>query len=628
MSRAPLPPELADVLPGTEEMWRAVAESPFDYVFMVDRQGTYLYMNQTAPGLRSEELLGKARIFDFLEPEDHPRVHEALRTVFEDGRPTYYEAHVRFNDTWYASVLAPVRRDGTVVAASIMSRDCTAQKRAEEASRQADARYRMIVEGTRDGVWLIDTNAVTTFVNARLADMLGYTADEMLGRDLLAFVAEDLREQTLRQLADRWRGEHEVHDFRFVRKDGSEVYAIVSANPVLGADGRVSGAMAIVTDVTERKRWERQVAQAEKMQVVGRLAGGVAHEFNNQLTTIIGFAGLLERALPGQTAMLSDVGHILEAAERASALVRQLLTFARRQEARPRVVNVADQVASLRSMLESVLPGDVRLTLRLDDAACFARLDPAQLEQVLLNLIINARDAIVARGNVVVTVQLEPAGAQHEGPLPCVLLKVADDGTGMSTQLLEHIFEPFFTTKSPDKGSGLGLSIVYSVVQQNGGTVSVDSELGRGTEFSVRFPAVDAAVARSQAPGRSEPTRGCETLLLVEDDALVRAGTQRTLQALGYTVMTASCGAEALERWQSCPDIAAVISDVIMPQMNGPELAERLRSLRPDVRVLFLSGYAGPARATRGLVASLPVLDKPYTLHALAHAVRSVLDAP
>jgi two-component system cell cycle sensor histidine kinase/response regulator CckA len=623
-------PTLIQELLRSDEMWRALAENPFDYVMLADRTGTYLYINHVAPGVREEDFVGKATLFDYVAEEDRPEVKRALHTVFEQGKPYYYEVRTPFNGAWYATVMAPVFREGRVVAASLMSRDCTLQKRAEQASRQADARYKMIVESTRDGIWMLDENARTSFVSGRMAEMLGYTPEEMLGRGVLEFIHESRRALAQEKLEQRRQGHDDLHDFCFQRKDGSELWTLVSASPTHDAEGRVNGALAIITDQTERRHWAEEVAQAQKMEAVGRLAGGVAHEFNNLLASIIGFGSLLERSLDPRSKARSDVGHILEAADRASGLVRQLLTFARKQPVHARDVDLNAVLTRVLPMLRSLMPDDVSLKLELVEEPLHVCVDPGQMEQVILNLVINARDAIAAGGSIVLRVAREPTpvGSVSElGAGSQIALSVRDTGAGIPSSVLEHIFEPFFTTKGPDRGTGLGLSIVYSIVKQNGGSVHVESELGTGTQFILRFPEVqEASESVESAPALDLPT-GDETVLLVEDDPLVRTSTRRMLLALGYRVLVAENGRAALELSLGDVHLDAVISDVVMPELSGPDMVQELLKAHDDLCVLFLSGHSEAMRLERGVGAQFPVLEKPFTLARLSRAVRSVLDA-
>ncbi len=610
------------------EAWRAIAENPFDFLIIVDREGTYLYLNHATAGLRAEDIVGKVTLFDHVAESDHAGIREALWTVFEHGKPYYYEVCVPLNGRWYATVMAPVFRDGRVIAASLMSRDCTARKLAEQASRQANARYKMIVESTREGIWMLDQDGRTSFVNVRMADMLGYTVEEMLGRSMLDFVDEAQRAELHENWFARRPGDRELRDICFRRKDGAPLWTLVSASPTCEGEDHALGVLAIVTDQTERRRWAEEVAQAQKMEAVGRLAGGVAHEFNNLLASIIGFGSLLERNAELPSKARSDIGHILEAADRAAGLVRQLLTFARKQPEHTCVVDLGVVLGRFLPVLRSLLPDDVGLELERPQEPLRVRADPAQLEQVIINLVINARDAISARGAVVLRAVREPTPQDGAEARAQIALRVRDSGAGIPTDVMDHIFEPFFTTKGPEHGTGLGLSIVYSIVKQNAGSVHVESELGRGTEFIVRFPEAQEAPANVASSSDLDLATGDETILLVEDDPLVRASTWRMLRTLGYRVLVAENGEAALDISRRHRRIDAVVSDVVMPLMSGPELVQELLKGRDDLRVLFLSGHSEGTRSERGLTTRYPVLDKPFTLASLAAVMRGMLDGP
>ncbi len=612
------------------DLSQAIAENPFDYIVVVDRVGMYLYINRPAKGWKIEDLINKANLYDFIPPENHALVHDALREVFEGGRPAYYEVYVPSNDTWYANVVSPIRSQGPdtarVIAASIMARDCSAHKRAEQASKQRDKRYRMIVESTRDGILLLDMRARTTFANSRFEQMLGYGPGELLGRPLLDFVDEASREAAWRQFEASTQGKHEVCNLSFRHKSGGEIWGMVSGDPSHDEAGAVNGVMAMITDQTERKRLANEVVRAQRVDAVGRLAGGVAHDFNNLLTSIIGFGSLLERSLQGQTRALLDVGYILEAADRASTLVRQLLAFGGKQNSRAASVDLNRIVRTLRPMLQSVLPDDVALILQVPKETCYAHVDPGQIEQVLLNLVINARDAISARGQITISLAHAPAEASG-GARPRIALRIADDGCGIPASMLERVFDPFFTTKSAEQGSGLGLSVVCSIVQENGGSVGVESTVGEGTVFTLLFPMTEKGALESGVPTRSDLAGGQETVLLVENNELVRESTQRMLEALGYQALLASSCSEAIKLCASCDlPIAVAICNVIMPEMNGPELIAQLRENRPALRSLFLSGHSENTHATRGLSSAEIVLVKPFALPCLARAMRNALD--
>jgi two-component system cell cycle sensor histidine kinase/response regulator CckA len=379
------------------------------------------------------------------------------------------------------------------------------------------------------------------------------------------------------------------------------------------------------------RRLEEQQLQTIKMDAVGRLAGGIAHEFNNLLTTIIGASELLGLRLSGMPEVTPELHAIRTASDRAASLVRRLLTFARRGSANPQVIDLVDAVRGAHRILASALGEDVDLDIRTPAGTCTARVDPAQIEQVLLNLVINARDAMpAAGGRVSISVAeerlIEPVADLAPGEY--VKLCVSDNGSGMNREVLERIFEPFFTTKPREHGSGLGLSIVYGIVRQSGGHVLVDSALGSGSTFTLYLPHVKASASQGPPIELTPAPRGSETILVVEDDEMVRGITVRALRQLGYRILLAEDGVDALRVVaQHGSPIDLVLTDIIMPHMGGPELVEKLLERYPGLKVLFVSGYSEESLADRGILAEhRAFLDKPFTSSMLARKMREILD--
>jgi signal transduction histidine kinase/ActR/RegA family two-component response regulator len=382
---------------------------------------------------------------------------------------------------------------------------------------------------------------------------------------------------------------------------------------------------------------ERQFRQAQKMEAVGRLAGGIAHDFNNLLTVIMGYSHVLATELGSEHPLYSKIEETQKAGERAAMLVRQLLAFSRKQPLEPKHLSVNNVVGNLEGMLQRLIGADIRLVIRLDPGNSQVRADQAQLEQVLMNLVVNSRDAMPNGGTLTIeTAQVELAKSPlyHVDPLPpgpYVKLSVGDTGTGMDRETLAHIFEPFFTTKEEGKGSGLGLSTVYGIVTQSGGGIDVASRVGHGTRFDIVFPRVAVDVDTTSSPQASaQPPGGRETILLVEDDASVRILLRDTLRKLGYRVIEAKHGLEAcLMASQELDRLDLLLTDMVMPGMGGRELAQHLITVKPDLRILFMSGFtddvgilAGHERGTSGF------LQKPFTPELLARTVRKILDAP
>ena len=413
------------------------------------------------------------------------------------------------------------------------------------------------------------------------------------------------------------------------RKDGTPFWNAVSVSPVRDGGGRVTHFVGVQTDVSPFKELEGQYRQAQKMEVVGQLAGGVAHDFNNLLTVINGFADLtLDQLRPGDP-LRGMVEEVRKAGERASGLTRQLLALSRQQVLEPKVLDVNGVVGEAAAMLRRLIGEDVELVTALDPALRPVKADPGQIEQVLINLVVNARDAMPRGGRVTVeTRNVEPDG-EAARPAGYVVFRVSDTGCGMTDEVKARIFDPFFTTKEVGRGTGLGLATVHGIVTQAGGRVEVESEVGRGTTFAVYLPATAEAADGSRThPALRETPRGRETVLLAEDDAALRAFVRGVLGAAGYTVLEAGDGAGAVALCERHPGpIDLLVTDVVMPGLGGRQLAERVAGLRPGVRVLYLSGYTPDAVVRHGVEqATVAFLQKPFSPTALTRKVREVLD--
>jgi len=418
-----------------------------------------------------------------------------------------------------------------------------------------------------------------------------------------------------------------------VRRDGATVWIDVFVSPSEW-DGEPA-LLATLMDLTERRGLEQQYRQAQKMEAVGQLAGGVAHDFNNLLTAISGYTDMVREDLPPDDPRRADLDEVRRAADRAAALTRQLLAFSRRQLLQPRVLDVNEVVHGMAKMLHRLIGEDVQLRTTLAPGPQRTNADLGQLEQVIMNLAVNARDAMPEGGDLTietstVTLDAEYAALHPDArPGPHVLLAISDGGDGMTADVQAHIFEPFFTTKGPGKGTGLGLATVYGIVKQSGGHVTAYSEAGRGTSMKVYLPVADAEVASAAAVATDAPPPvGSETILLVEDEDGVRRLTRSILERYGYHVLQARDGAEAVALCHGHRgEIHLMLTDVVMPGMGGGESAELIRQLRPGMKVLFMSGYADRAVTEhRVLGADTPYLQKPFTPAVLARKVRDVLD--
>ena len=420
------------------------------------------------------------------------------------------------------------------------------------------------------------------------------------------------------------------------RADGRIAWGIFTAIPVSDPEtGQMTGALVTFLDITERKHLEEQLRQCQKMEAVGRLAGGIAHDFNNLLTAIIGYSQLLLGRLEVGNPMQEELEEIRKAGERAASLTRQLLAFSRKELLQPQVLDLNALVANLDKMLRRLIGEDIELVTIFGPRLGRVEADPAQLEQVVLNLVVNARDAMPQGGKIVIetkNLELDEAYAhQHVGVSPgrYVMLAVSDQGCGMDAETLKHIFEPFYTTKHHAEGTGLGLSTVYGVVKQSGGNIWAYSEVGRGTTFKIYLPQVNEVVdARKTEAVSTAVAGGTETVLLAEDEKLVRKFVRSILEKSGYTVLEAHHGSEALRVALQHPGpIHLLLTDMVMPLMDGKLLAQRMVVLRPGIRVLYMSGYSENAVVHHGVLESgTAFIEKPFTVETLARKVREALD--
>jgi PAS domain S-box-containing protein len=519
------------------------------------------------------------------------------------------------------------------------------RKRAEEALRESEERFRQMYDEAPVGYHELDREGRIIRVNRRELEMLGYTDEELLGRPVWKFVVEE--EMTRQVIMAKIAGDvsfHETFERTYRRKDGTTLPVLIEDQVIRNKKGRITGIRSMIEDITERRRAEEalqkseeQLRQWQRVEAIGRLAGGVAHDFNNLLMTIKGCSELLLGGLDQSDPRRDEVEEIRKAAERATALTRQLLAFGRRQVLQPQVLDLNEVVANMDRMLQRLIGEDIQLLTVLDRELWPVKVDPGQIEQVIMNLAVNARDAMPGGGKLTIetaNVVLDEGYARRHVSVktgPCVMVAVTDTGCGMDKEIQSHLFEPFFTTKKTGEGTGLGLSTVYGIVKQSGGNIWAYSELGQGTTFKIYLPRVEEAVktyrpktAPAVSPG------GSETILLVEDEEAVRTIVSKILQNRGYTVLEAHHGNEALQICEHHEGpIHLMVTDVVMPQVSGRELAERLTLLRPEIRVLFMSGYPDNAIVHHGVLgAGTAFLQKPFTLNALECKVRELLDAP
>ncbi len=510
----------------------------------------------------------------------------------------------------------------------------SARRQAEEALRQREASFRLLFDSNPHPMWVFDRETLRFLeVNGAAIDHYGFSRSEFLAMritDLQPPEEPAPTEALSGQAGTVWRS----GPWRHRLKGGEPIDVEIVAHD-LDFAGR-PGRLVVAHDVTGQRQLEAQLLQSQKMEAVGQLAGGVAHDFNNLLSVISGYSDLLLRSLGAGDPATSRVEQIRRAAERGAALTRQLLAFSRKQVLEPRILDLNGALTDVQAMLRRLIGEDIKLVTSLAPDLGRVRADPGQMEQVLMNLAVNARDAMPRGGTLVLetaNVELDEAYTRtHPGavPGPQVLLALSDTGEGMDTQTLARIFEPFFTTKPRGQGTGLGLATVYGIVKQSGGHIDVYSEAGRGSSFKIFLPRVEEKGDRPQEPGNeSQPSpAGSETILLVEDDEALRALLREFLEESGYAVLEASEPEQGLMLAGASTDpIHLLLTDVIMPQMSGSELAARLKATRPDIRVLYMSGYTDRAIGSHGVISpGTHFLQKPFTLSALLRKLRVVLE--
>ena len=609
-----------------------------------EETGQFLAANDAALqryGYSREEFLQRT-IYDIRPPEDRAIAERVLAGV--RGRPVApprtHRHQTRAGELLDVDITSHgITFDGCP-ARFVVAVDVTQRERAVRALRDSDtrlqeseARFRQLAETIDSVFYLIDvaTNAVL-YISPAYERVWEQSCDSLLadGTSYLRRVHPgDI--DLVRQDYDVMR-EGADSEYRLMMPDGRVKWVRDHAFPVRDSEGRVFRKAGIATEVTAQKRLEAELTQAQKMESVGRLAGGVAHDFNNLLTVIFSQAAMLEESVTDPDAR-DEVREIQHAAERAATLTRQLLAFARRQVYEPRVVDLNVLVAGTERLLGRLIGEDIELVTRHAAGSAAVRADPGSLEQVLMNLAVNARDAMPRGGRLTIGIDEVVLDASNENrPADAasgayVVLTVTDTGSGIAQEHLPHVFEPFYTTKPQGRGTGLGLATVYGIVRQAGGHIRLSSAVDRGTEVAIYLPRVAEAPMASAAGPADVLAGGGETLLLVEDEPAVRSVAARVLTLAGYDVLQACDGAEALEVYERAGErIALVITDVVMPRMGGPELATRLRARRPGVKVLFTSGYTEDTLVVQDLDPAQAFLPKPYLPAALTDRVRALLD--
>jgi PAS domain S-box-containing protein len=630
--------------------YRTIVETADDPIFIADRDGRYIYANVKAAanlGLTQEQFIGKT-VDEIFPPEVAAGFLQGVRQVIDSGQTLKSEDRLVIDgaEVWSSTVMTPLRdAGGRVKAVQGIVRDITGRKQAEQALRHSEERLRQVIRASNIGIYDVDFLARAVYWSSEQRAIWGWGADEPIGFDRhLEYIHPDDRDIVSTAITRAHQATDGVFEIehRIVRRDGQQRWLIVRGQVFFGGEGadrHLVRAICASRDITDEKLAEAEHAelqarlvQSQKLESIGRLAGGIAHDFNNILSVIMGCAEMAESE-PDPFAVRGYLDEILKAATRSADLTRQLLGFARRQTVMPRVVDVNDFVSASLKMLRRLIGEHVTLSWHPGVDLWPVRIDPGQVDQILANLMTNARDAIADVGTVLIHTENVPvtSSALYQGlpPGEYVRLAVVDDGKGMDVETQRHLFEPFYTTKPVGHGTGLGMASVDGIVRQNGGTITVASGVGRGTTVNVFLPRVHARPPADPAVAYEAPKRGTETVLVVEDEPALLYLTTQALETLGYKVLAASTpeAAIAVAAGHSGP-LHMLVTDVVLPGMNGRRLAERLGADVPNLKCLFVSGYPDGAMGSGGVLDDhLHFLQKPFTPKALADKVREVLEA-
>jgi two-component system cell cycle sensor histidine kinase/response regulator CckA len=625
-----------------EVLFHLISENAADMIAVVDMDGRRIFNSlsyQKVLGYSAEELQSSSA-FEQIHPDDRARVQKAAEDSRRSGMGTTLEYRLRHkNGEWLVleSTSSVIRNEkGDPEKLVIVNRDVTERKRAEEALRRSEAGFRSVVEDAPYGIYRASTAGRFLQVNPALKKMLGYDlTEELLSKDLTSEIFRNPGEY--QNLIEHLIRSEEIKDveMEWKRKDGTPITVHCTGRRVNDENGAIAYFDALAEDVTEKRILERQLRMAQKMEAIGRLSGGIAHDFNNLLGVIIGYSRVLKRELGTNTALCEHALEIEKAGQRAASLTKQLLAFSRQQVLTPAILNLNTLASDMEKMLPQLLGEDVKVSMVLDPKLGYVKADQSQIEQVIMNLAVNARDAMPMGGKL----KIETANAEldqayvwaHPGAKvgSYVLLAVTDTGTGMDAATLTHIFEPFFTTKELGKGTGLGLATVYGIVKQSNGYIGLESAIGKGTSFQIYLPRhAGQPAADEQKPDSTDNLHGTETILLVEDSEPLRKLAKAFLESSGFLVLSAESGEDALvvaARFGKAIDL--LLTDVVMPGINGRVLAESLSPRQPGMKVLYMSGYTDSFIAGHGVLdPGTHLLHKPFIEEVLIRKIREVLD--
>jgi len=635
-----------EALRESEERYRSLFEGSRDAVYITTREGRFIDFNQAFLnlfGYSKDELMAFYAQETYVYPDDRGRFQKEIE---QKGFVRDYEVKLRKRDGREMDCLltATVRRghDRTILGYQGIIRDTTERKRAEKALRESELQLRLVTDAFPALITYVDSGQCYRFNNKTYEEWFGYSRKEVYGKHIKEVLGEETYQAIRKYVEAVLSGEKVTYESIFPYRVGGKRHVSATYIPHFGERGEVKGYFALVHDITERKRAEQemkvlgeQLRQSQKMEAIGRLAGGIAHDFNNILTIIKGYSQLSLSELKEGHPSRENIEGIQKATDRATDLIRKILAFGRRQVMEMRVLDLNTLLMDLDKLLRRIIGEDVELVTVLAEDLWRVKVDPGQIEQVILNLAVNAKDAMPNGGKLTIetaNVELDEAYARnHFSVIPgrYVMLSMSDTGMGMSPEVKERIFEPFFTTKKRDKGTGLGLSTVYGIVKQSGGNIWVYSEPGQGTTFKIYLPQESEPLEEiKEKVVREELPYGSETVLVVEDEEELRKLAVRILQKQGYKVLEASQGDEALFICRRHEEpIHLLLTDVVMPGMGGRELSERITSLHPEIKILYMSGYTNSAIVHNGVLETgVNLLQKPFTPGALARKVHEVLE--
>jgi PAS domain S-box-containing protein len=577
---------------------------------------------------------------NFVHPDDREAVEQEMEDVLLSGNLlNEYRIITPAGETRWISAIAKVFYDSEGKPERIVgvNKNITERKQTELRLLESEKRFRAIFDNAAIGIGLVDLEGQIFLSNHALQQMLGYTEKELQSMSYTELTHREDIEKDLILVEELFKGRTNYYQIekRYTKKNGDVIWGHLTASAVSNAGGETLFAIGMIEDVTVRKQLESQLRQAQKLESVGRLAGGIAHDFNNMLTAINGYSDLTLRKLEPENSLRGNIEEIKKAGERSAQLTHQLLAFSRQQILQPKVLDLNETIHDTSKMLQRLIGEDIELQLVLNPKIRQIYADPGQLTQVIMNLIVNARDAMPDGGKIVVQtddIYLDEEFVKGHYPMEIgnyVMLSVSDNGTGMDEKTQRQIFEPFFTTKAQGEGTGLGLSTVYGIVKQSGGYIWVESELKRGTTLLIYFPSVIEETKPEETMGADYIFQsGSEAILIVEDEPMVRSLTRQILEECGYQVLEAGSGHEALKICeQSNCRIDLLMTDVVMPGMSGRELAEKLMILLPHIKVLFTSGYTTDAVIKHGISeAKQNFIQKPFTFEILSKKVRNIID--